>query len=130
MASRTILAGRRIKRASAGVAGALIGLVGLSAPGPAADAPTAIETAGRAKLQICRSWIMFRTCQDYSRVDIPARVAVGDTLYLEFGSNPKSVSFAVGAIRRVDSVCTVFTEPPAPDTDETEVDKLTIAPCR
>src|SRR5260221_8163450 len=124
MISHTHPTGRRRPRASTALAGALLGLAGLVAPGSGADGPTAIEPPGRGRLQICRSWVMFRTCNDYSRVDIPARIGLGDTLFLEFGSNPKSMSFAVGAIRRVDGVCTVFAEPPGADTDESEVDKL------
>jgi hypothetical protein len=121
---------RRIRRARS----VLVSLVGLAAAGlsPAAaqEALSSIDTPGRAKLQICRSWLVMRTCNEYSRVDVPSRIAVGDRLFLEFGSNPKSMTFAVSAIRLEDGTCTLFTEPPAPDTDESEVDKLTIAPCR
>ena len=112
--------------------GALLGLAGIAAAAcaAAAETPRAIETPGRAQLQVCRSWVMFRTCSDYSRVDIPGRVAVGDNLYLEFGSNNKSMSFTVAAIRLTDGVCTLYTAEPGADTDENEVDKLTVTPCK
>jgi hypothetical protein len=112
--------------ARAGLAALLLA----AAPGRAAEAPAAVETPGRAQLQVCRSWVVMRTCSDYSRVDIPPRVAVGDTLYLAFGSNNKSMSFAIAAIRLADGVCTLYTAPPESDTDESEVDKLTVTPCK
>ena len=112
-------------------AGALLGLLAVGVmPAASAETPRAIETPGRAQLQICRNWVMFRSCNDYSRVDIPNRVAIGETLYLAFGSNNKSMSFPVAAIRLADGVCTLFTETPEPDTDENEVDKLTVTPCK
>jgi hypothetical protein len=113
----------------AGLAALPVVLLG-AASGVAADAPAAVETAGRAQLQVCRNWVMFRTCNDYSRVDIPARVAVGDTLYLAFGSNNKSMSFAIAAIRLTDGTCTLYTERLEPGADESEVDKLTVSPCK
>jgi hypothetical protein len=112
-----------------GLLAGLSGLVGQPASAWAQEAVTSIETPGRAELQVCRSWVLFRSCNQYSRVDIPSRVAVGDQLFLEFGSNPKSMTFPVGAIRRAEDACTIYTGPP-PSGDDDEVDKLTVAPCR
>jgi hypothetical protein len=95
----------------------------------AQDSPQSIETPGRAKFQICRSWVMFTTCNEYGRVDIPAKVALRDVLHLNFGSNPKSMAFPVVAIRLTDGVCTLYTEPPSPGTDESSIDKLTVPDC-
>jgi hypothetical protein len=94
------------------------------------ETPRAIETPGKAKFQICRDWMMFVTCNDYSRVEIPPKVAVGDRLFLAFGSNYKTMAFPVAAIRLVDGVCTLYTEPPTSGTNETAIDKLTVESCK
>src|SRR5579871_1160845 len=108
----------------------LIGSVMASAtPSLAQERLQAIETSGRAQLQVCRNWMVTRTCNDYSRVDVPRRISVGDQLWLEFGSNNKSMTFGVEAIHRHGDACTVYSEVPGPDTDETKVDKLTVQPC-
>ena len=95
----------------------------------AQEAVQTIDTPGRAQLQVCRSWIVMRTCNDYSRVEVPQRIAVGDQLWLEFGSNNKSMTFAVVAIHRQGDACTLYDEVPGPDTDESKIDKLTVQPC-
>jgi hypothetical protein len=96
----------------------------------AEETPTSIETPGKAKFQICRDWMMFVTCNDYSRVEVPPKISVGDRLFLAFGSNYKTMAFPVAAIRLSDGVCTLYTEPPTPGTNETAVDKLTIEACK
>src|SRR5580692_6849168 len=112
---RTRRTARRGRRAAALAA---IALLGGAAAAVAQEALGAIDTPGRGKLQVCRTWIMYDSCNEYGRVDVPNRVAVGDELFLEFGSNPKSMSFPVALIRFADGVCTLYTEPPGPDTDE------------
>ena len=121
---------RRARRAAASLAG-VAGLAASSlAPGMAEEALSRIDTPGRATLQVCRSWLVTMSCNAYGRVDVPSRIAIGDRLYLEFGSNPKSMTFAVAAIRlAADGTCTLYTSPPPPGADETKVDKLTVAPC-
>jgi hypothetical protein len=118
----------RTSRTAAALAG--VALLGFAAAATGQEALRAIDTPGRGKLQVCRTWIMYDSCNEYGRVDVPNRVAVGDELFLEFGSNPKSMSFPVALIRFADGVCTLYTEPPAPDTDEAKINKLTIEPCR
>jgi hypothetical protein len=111
---------------------ALLAVASLGAAGSAqelVDMPRAVDTPSKGKFQICRSWVMFVTCNEYSRVDIPPKVKVGDRLYLNFGSNPKSMAFPVAAIRLIDGVCTLYTEPPSPGTDESQIDKLTVQSC-
>jgi len=122
--SRTARSGRP---AAALAACVLLGVVSVAA---AQEALRAIDTPGRGKLQVCRNWVMYDSCNEYGRVGVPDRVAVGDKLFLEFGSNPKSMSFPVALIRFADGVCTLYTEPPAPGTDEARINKLTIEPCR
>jgi hypothetical protein len=111
------------------LAGIVAGLAGAAAISQAQETPQAIETPGRAKLQLCRNWLMFNSCNEYGRVDVPTQIKVGDQLFLEFGSNTKSMTFTVALIRLVAGVCTLYSEPPGPDTDETQIDKLTVAPC-
>jgi len=109
---------------------AVLGLIGLATAAAAQEAPHAIGTPGRAVLQVCRSWIMYDSCNQYGRVDVPSQIAVGDELVLEYGSNPKSMTFPVRLIRFADGICTLYSAPPAPGADETKIDKLTISPCR
>lgn len=115
-------------RPAAALAG--LGLIGLAASAPAQEALRAIDTPGRAVFQVCRSWVMYDRCNEYGHVGVPSRIAVGDELFLEFGSNPKSMSFPVKLIRFANGVCTVFSEALGPDTDESKINKLTITPCR
>jgi hypothetical protein len=112
--------------------GALAGLclIGLATAAPAQDVLRAIDTPGRATLRICRNWVMYNTCNEYGRVFVPNRIAVGDQLVLEFGSNPKSMSFPVKLIQFANGICTLYADPPGPDMDEATLDRLTVAPCR
>ena len=110
-------------------AAVLASLVATHRPSLAQEAVQAIATPGLAELQVCRSWIVMRTCNAYHRVDVPQRIAVGDQLSLIFGSNNKTMIFEVAAIRRGGDACTLYTETPAPGIDENHVDKLTVAPC-
>jgi len=118
----------RTGRPAAALAG--LGLIGLAASAPAQEALRAIDTPGRGALQVCRSWVMYDSCNQYGHVGVPSRIAVGDELFLEFGSNPKSMSFPVKLIRFANGVCTLYSEPPGPETDESKINKLTIASCR
>jgi hypothetical protein len=51
-----------------------------------------IETGGLGTLTKCESWVLFRTCRLYHHVALPNRLAIGETVPLEFGSNPKHSS--------------------------------------
>jgi hypothetical protein len=117
----------RLGRSAALVIGAA---VGCGAAGALADELQAVATPGRAKLQVCRNWVMYNSCNEYGRVSVPDRIAVGDQLYLEFGSNPKSMTFPVARIRFVDGVCTLFARSETPESDERKLDKLTVETCR
>ncbi len=68
-------------------------------PAAPADPLAAVTVSGNGTLTICRSWILFRTCKNYDKLDLPARIAVGDKLDLTFGSNPKDYLFHVVEIR-------------------------------
>jgi hypothetical protein len=112
----------------AGIAGIIF--AGMAAPSHAQETLQAIATPGRARLQMCRSWVMYDSCNEYGRVGVPQQIKVGDQLFLEFGSNPKSMTFPVVLIRFAAGVCTLYSEPPGPNTDESRINKLTVTPCR
>ena len=82
------------------------------APSPAALAEplTAATVAGKGVLTICRNWILFRTCKPYDKIELPARVAVGDTLDLTFGSNPKDYLFLFVEIRQKGEGCLLLSK--------------------
>ena len=61
-------------------------------------------------LTICRNWILFRTCKPYDKMDLPPRIAVGDTLDLTFGSNPKEYLFRVVEIRPKGEGCLLLSK--------------------
>ena len=62
---------------------------------------------------------------------VTPKITVGDRLFLAFGSNYKTMAFPVAAILLADEgVCTLYTEPPTPGTNETAIDKLTVEPCQ
>ncbi|HYM73798.1 MAG TPA: hypothetical protein VET89_12510 [Stellaceae bacterium] len=110
----------------AGVALALLVLVAAAALA-ASDDLKAIETAGTGTLTMCRNWIAFRSCRDYQNIALPAHIAIGDTVELEFGSNPKQYDFPVVRILRSDTKCTVLSH--AGDSTE-NVEKIEVASCR
>ena len=43
----------------------------------------------------CRGWIITTTCKTYQHIRLPHRIAVGDTITLRFGGNPKEYAFPV-----------------------------------
>ena len=65
----------------------------------AADTVEAVTTQGSGKLTICRNWLVYSSRTTYGKVALPERVAVGDTISLTFGSNPKDYTFPVRSIR-------------------------------
>jgi hypothetical protein len=111
-----------------GGAALLIALWVASACAGAGDAATSVKTGGSGELTLCRSWLLFRTCQSYNHVALPDRLSVGDTIALVFGSNTKEMTFPVAQIARDAGHCTVFG-----DTDlhaaSDQVDKIDFSPC-
>jgi hypothetical protein len=108
----------------------LIGVALWGAPALADDLVKAVTTPGRAELRVCRSWLMYNSCNEYGHVDVPPRIAVGDTIYLDFGSNPKTMAFRVGRIHFVNGVCRLYTGATASEADDENADRVTIDPCR
>jgi hypothetical protein len=70
-----------------------------SSPAAFADPVAVVTVSSKGVLTICRNWILFRSCKHYDKIDLPPQIAVGDTLDLSFGSNPKDYHFRVVEIR-------------------------------
>src|SRR5258706_13072615 len=94
-------------------AGLLTGLVlFISAPCSIAMSETvnALTVTGSATLTKCRTWLVFDSCNTYRKVSLPKRVAVGDNIELNYGSNPKNYVFNVVRIHRQGQLCTVLSD--------------------
>ncbi|HZK89199.1 MAG TPA: hypothetical protein VFC56_03535 [Stellaceae bacterium] len=91
----------------------------------AADDVKAVSTPGQGDLTMCPvSWV-YHECNLYHHIEIPPRIAVGDTVKVHFGSNPKRYNFPVARIVRDGDRCTAFSQ-----TSETEkVEKIEIGSC-
>jgi hypothetical protein len=87
----------------------------------AEDTASAIKTPGSARLTMCRSWLLFSTCRDYYNVVVPDRIALGDHLPLNFGSNPKAYEFPVVRIVRKGGTCMLLDEPTGNDGNRIEI---------
>jgi hypothetical protein len=91
------------------------------------DALTSIETVGPGTLTMCRSWLLFNSCRDYSNITLPRRIAVGDKVPLIFGSNPKGYNFPVARILQSGEGCVLLSG----GSDSTQnVEKIEVASCR
>jgi hypothetical protein len=109
------------------LAGLLIAAGGLDAAG--AELPGAVQAvrpAGPGVLTICRNWLVARSCNHYHHINLPARVAIGDSLPLSFGSSNKEYVFPVARIALEGNRCTLFTNA---DANRQRGDKIKIAPC-
>jgi hypothetical protein len=89
-----------------------------------ADDVIAITTAGKGDLTMC-PYMGYMGCNLYHHVRLPPKIAVGDSVRVHFGSNPKHYSFPVARIVSDDGACTVYSQ-----TSKTEgVEKIVIASC-
>src|SRR5215468_10636827 len=79
-----------------------IGLAGValvaSAAAEANELLAAVAVSGTGTLTKCRDWFAFKECHEYNRIEVPQRIAVGDHIELNFGSNPKAYVFPVVGI--------------------------------
>jgi hypothetical protein len=110
-----------IRRAAAA---ALLLLAALPAT---ADNLHAIRTQGQATLTMCRSWVVYSDCRSYNHIAVPGRIAVGDTLGLDFGSNPKEFSFPVARIVRDADRCTIYSEMQG---EPARLNRIVVEPCQ
>ena len=104
-------------------AGAILLLLGGAARG--ADVK-AVSTPGEGNLTMCPvTFASMRSCNLYHHIKLPARIAVGNKVTVQFGSNPKEYGFPVARIVREGDRCTAYSQ-----TGETQaVEKIEIAPC-
>src|SRR5215475_10521727 len=93
----------------------------LTGAAAAEDGASAIKTPGSAHLTMCRSWLLFSTCRDYNNIAVAARIALGDHLALNFGSNPKTYEFPVVRIIRQGDACMLLDEPRGDDCNRIEI---------
>ncbi|MGH7093352.1 MAG: hypothetical protein ACREFB_07455 [Stellaceae bacterium] len=93
------------------VAAALLLGAAVAIPAFAAEAK-AVETDGLGVLTICRSWMLFTSCNSYNHIAIPTRLAIGDTIDLLFGSNPKKIRYPIAAIAQSGDSCTIYNAEP------------------
>jgi hypothetical protein len=87
-----------------------LALAMLSSLGGAAAALTEVATPSKGVLTICRSWVVYRSCKSYDKITLPPRIAVGDRITLNFGSNTKAYVFVVTEIRPKGAGCLVLSD--------------------
>jgi hypothetical protein len=93
----------------------------------AAGGVSAVETPGSGTLTMCRSRLVYSDCNSYHHIAIPQRIAVGDTVSVAFGSNPKEYAFPIARILQTGDACTLLSHANG-DTDKT--DKIEVASCK
>jgi hypothetical protein len=92
----------------------------------AADAIEAVHPHGSGVLTKCRDWLVASSCRTYHHISVPSRIAVGDTITVSFGSDPKEYGFFVARIALEGDRCTIFAET---TEDRHGMDKINITPC-
>lgn len=93
----------------------------------AAGAVEAVTTPGSGDLTMCRSWLVYASCNTYHKIALPARIAIGDTVTVTFGTNPKDYNFQVTQILRQGQGCKILSKASAPDG---EGERIEIAQCQ
>jgi hypothetical protein len=76
----------------------------------AADDVETVAPGTSGVLTKCRSWLVAASCKTYQHISLPPRIAVGDTLTLRFGSNPKHYAFPVARIDLKGQHCAIFSQ--------------------
>ena len=92
----------------------------------AAGPAEVVTTPGSGTLTKCRDWLVYQQCGTYHHIALPNRIAVGDSLNLSYGSNPKEYVFRVQRIRHRGDGCILFNE----EAGGEEAERLEITPCR
>lgn len=104
-------------------------LIAAGSCGPAAaraETVEAVEPGGPGVLTKCRNWLVAKSCRTYQHIPLPARIAVGDTIRVSFGSHPKEYAFPVARIALQGRDCVLFSKA---EGDRQETDKINVAPC-
>ena len=104
----------------------IVPLVALPLASALAGPVKAVETGGEGTLRKCPSFFPTHFCRTYNHVKLPRRVAVGDTVWLIFGSNIKEFGFSVARIVVNRGHCTIYSEA----GDDPDQDKLFVEPCQ
>jgi hypothetical protein len=104
---------------------ATTGFLALPISSSMADEVKAIATEGKGNLTMCPGWV-YRSCNLYHHIELPSQIAVGDTVRVGFGSNPKRYRFPVARILRDGDRCTVFSQ----NAETENVEKLEVDSCR
>ncbi|WP_448206997.1 hypothetical protein [Azospirillum sp. sgz302134] len=101
---------------------------------PGADGIALVATDGEATLKLCRDWLFRQQCREYGHIDVPERIARGDSFEVTFGSNPKTMRFRVKSVLPGDGGggCVVIPEhedTPQPPAADEPADMLIIKDC-
>jgi hypothetical protein len=109
------------------MAGSLIafGFLGLAAADQA-DNVAAITPGSPGVLTKCRNWVVTSSCRTYHHIDLPARIVVGETFMVSFGSHPKKYEFPVARIALTGQGCEIFSKAGG---DGHQMDKIDVARC-
>ena len=90
------------------------------------DEVAAVEPGGPGILTKCRGWFVATSCRRYHHINLPSRIAVGDTISISFGSHPKDFQFFVARIALKERHCAIFSEAQG---DRKKMDKINVSPC-
>src|SRR5437660_1489640 len=83
------------------------------------------EPAGSGVLTKCRGWLVASSCRTYHHISLPSRIAVGDTIVVSFGSDPKEFRFFVARIALKGNRCAILSEATG---DRHRMDKINVNP--
>ena len=105
---------------------AAISIIACGFGSAAAGDVEAVAPGASGVLTKCRGWLVATSCKTYQHITLPPRIAVGDTIALRFGSNPKDYAFPVARIDLKRQYRAIFSEP---EDNRHRMDKINVAPC-
>jgi hypothetical protein len=104
-------------------------VIGSAASQTLANGPVdAVTTPGTGDLTMCRSWIVYASCNTYHKVGLPPRVAIGDNIVVTFGSNPKDYNFHVARILHQDKTCKILSNASGSEGDGERIEVTQCGP--
>lgn len=106
------------------LAGFMIAAAGV---GSAAQPNTvgAVTPGGAGVLTKHLDWLVTSSRRTYHHINLPSRIAVGDTITLSFGSSPKTYGFTVARIILKGNHCEIFSR----NEIRHRRDKINVSPC-